>query len=82
MSCPLPSGIPYILICAGLALVGKKEDVVVRRAIDQVRDEILLFCIEVYHADAAALLLAIFVRIGPLYIAALGQDSGRIPRRE
>ena len=42
---------------------------------DEVRDEILLLGIEVDDADTAALLLAVFRRIGALDIAALGQDQ-------
>ena len=53
-----------------------------RRGGDEMRDEILLLCIEVDDADAAALLLAVFVGIRPLDIAAFCQDeNGLLVRR-
>ena len=41
----------------------------------EMRNEILLLRVQVHHPDAAALLLPVFRRVGPLDIAALGEDE-------
>src|SRR3989338_5394487 len=61
-----------------LAEVGEEEEVAVRRSDEEVRHHVFFLRRDIHHADAAALLYFVFVRVRPLHVAALGEHKHRL----